>query len=64
MKRPTVFFKYFKIWTSFLHVYKISWSANSKEKMPSVSICEQNLVYSSNFEQCFPQKLWKTVQLL
>ena len=32
--------------------------------MPCVSICEQNLVYSSNFEQYFVQKLWKTVQFL
>ena len=55
------FFKYFETSTSFLHVYKICRSANLKKMLP-VSICEQNLVYSSNFEQYFPQKLWKTVQ--
>ena len=44
MKRPPVFFNYFKTSTSFLHVYKISWSANKKKKMLSVAICELNLV--------------------
>ena len=35
-----------------------------KKKMPCVSICEQNLAYSSNFEQYFLQKLWKIIQFL
>ena len=32
--------------------------------MQSAWICEQNLAYSSNFQQCFWQKLWKILQIL
>ena len=65
MKRPIPFFQYFEISTSFLHVYQIFLLANlKKKKMPSVSICEESLVYFSNFEQYFPQKLGRTVQFL
>ena len=63
MKRPTVFLNISKLQ---LHFYMFTKFVDQqiKIKMLSVSICEQNLVYSSNFEQYFPQKLWKTVQFL
>ena len=35
-----------------------------KNKMPSVSICQQNLIYFSNFEQYFRQQLLKILQIL
>ena len=66
MKRSTIFFNilklplYFYMFTKF-HDQQIK---KKKKKKPSVSICEQNLAYCSNFEQYFPQKLWKTLQFL
>ena len=42
---------YFYVFIKF-HYYKIS-----KNEMPSVLICQQNLLYSSNFEQYFGRKI-------
>ena len=50
MKRPIVFFKYFETSTSFLHVYKMSGSANLKKK---------KAVYFNMWRKpCLFQQLW------
>ena len=64
MKRCTIFFNILKLPLYFYMFTKFHDQQIKKKKKPSVSICEQNLAYCSNFEQYFPQKLWKTLQFL
>ena len=53
MKRPIVFFHIWKLQLYFYMFPKFLCQKIKKKIMPCVSIWEQNLVYSSNFEQYF-----------